>query len=178
MANSATHIQGKTYLRALLPGRNGQCHNARITAQAALIGPWGSIRPYDRGGRDDIITGVSKAFVIQAHSGHGRPHCDLMLEHGSVLVTWQLPVPPAGLEQIESVGARKLPDHRTAYLSYEGPVSGGRGRVDIADEGEYELIADDENHWLIRLNGQIVRGRFELRKRAGQNWTLVRLSTR
>jgi len=123
------------------------------------------------------MTGVPKAFVIQAHSGHGAPHCDLMLERGSALATWQLPLCPEELEQIESVGVRKLPDHRSVYLSYEGPVSGGRGRVEIADEGTYELTAEDEDHWLIHLNGRIVRGRFELRKRAGRHWILVHLST-
>ena len=79
-------------------------------------------------------------FVILRHDSPRGLHYDFMLESGEVLKTWALPellVP--GVELI----AERLPDHRRAYLDYEGPVSGNRGTVERCDQGQYETIADD-----------------------------------
>lgn len=40
------------------------------------------------------------------------------------------------------VVAERLPDHRTAYLEYEGPVSGNRGEVARVAWGECEIALD------------------------------------
>src|SRR4051794_23553598 len=60
-------------------------------------------------------------FVLLRHetpAGSERPtHFDLMLEHNGVLRTWALSgLPAAG----EPLLAEQLPDHRLAYLDYEG----------------------------------------------------------
>ena len=119
---------------------------------------------------------MAKAFVIHLHTGHGPRHYDLMLERGDGLATWQLGGDPAALAAGESMPAARLPDHRRAYLTYEGPVSRGRGQVERIDRGTCELIRADEAHWDIRLEGQRCRGRFELV--AGDDpsepWTLTR----
>lgn len=120
---------------------------------------------------------MSRAFVIHVHSGCGPLHFDLMLEGADALATWQVPLAPAGLGPGESTPARRLPDHRTDYLTYEGPVSRGRGTVARLDGGPYELLAAAEARRLVRLCGEKVRGSFELRRTGpGQDdWTLARL---
>ncbi len=72
----------------------------------------------------------------------GGPHWDLLLErpdaeHEARFATWSLLELPEAWSRalsIESVGhdcveAVPLPDHRTLYLDYEGPISGDRGEV-------------------------------------------------
>ena len=74
---------------------------------------------------------MADAFVIQIHSGCGEPHYDFMLECGEALATWQLARSPEGLAAGGEMPAKKLADHRKAYLICEGPVSRGRGEVNI-----------------------------------------------
>jgi hypothetical protein len=72
---------------------------------------------------------MAQRFVILEHTGHGPDHFDLMLEHPDAerLKTWQLDVWP--LQSGESCPCRELAPHRREYLTYEGEVSGNRGRV-------------------------------------------------
>lgn len=98
-----------------------------------------------------------------------------MLEVGPVLATWQLPVSPVQIGQGQEIPATKLPDHRTAYLEYEGPVSGDRGRVRRLDKGEYELVERREDLWRFRLRGEQVAGDFQLTRQAENSWQLRRL---
>jgi len=72
-------------------------------------------------------------YVILEHD-HPRRHWDLMLEAGEALLTWRLEAWPKDGVRIR---AEPIGDHRTAYLDYEGPVSGNRGRVQRRDEGVY-----------------------------------------
>lgn len=64
-------------------------------------------------------------------------HWDLMLEHGNVLVTFELERLPTGAGEFQ---ARRLPDHRLAYLEYEGHISGNRGQVFRLDRGLYQEV--------------------------------------
>ena len=120
---------------------------------------------------------MSKAFVIQIHSGWGATHYDLMLEVDESLATWQLPRSPLEPGPPAPIAARKLPDHRRAYLTYEGPVSKGRGRVDIMDRGECDLLLRRADRWEFRLLGRVITGRFELARSADdpEQWKLIRL---
>src|SRR5262245_59755815 len=94
-------------------------------------------------------------FVILHHetpADYARPtHFDLMLEHEAVLRTWALEkVPTPG----ETIRAEQLPDHRWAYLEYEGEIAGGRGSVSRVEAGEYEALEATEARFRIRLYGQ------------------------
>ena len=110
-------------------------------------------------------------FVILEHD-HPFLHWDLMLEAGDALRTWRL------LEDLRDfqnpgdlvIAAETLPDHRLAYLDYEGPVSGNRGFVKRWDAGEYELIAEDDSRIRIALSGERIRGEFELRCDDNGDW--------
>ena len=72
-------------------------------------------------------------YVILEHD-HPTRHWDLMLETGESLRTWRLEAWPQDGVQIR---AEPIGEHRLAYLDYEGPVSGNRGRVQRRDEGIY-----------------------------------------
>lgn len=68
-----------------------------------------------------------------------RDHFDWMFSGtGEGLLTWALDRLPDFAEQT----AWRLPDHRIAYLEYEGEVSGDRGSVSRVASGDYELISD------------------------------------
>ena len=75
-------------------------------------------------------------YVILSHD-HPFPHWDFMLEHGDALATWRLLDAPA---PGRTCRAESLPNHRAAYLDYEGPVSGGRGVVARWDHGTYGSV--------------------------------------
>lgn len=130
---------------------------------------------------------MPRAFVIHLHTGHGPPHYDLMFQFGEALATWRVATSPGDLEPGESVPATQLPDHRLAYLTYEGPVSRGRGHVRRVDTGTFEPIRtgpspppDPAGVLLeLRLAGEAVRGRFRLARDDPQaeQWTLTRTTT-
>ena len=103
-------------------------------------------------------------FVVLRHelppdSPRGS-HFDLMLEEGGTLRTWACDQLPA-LGQ--SVTAQRLPDHRLAYLNYEGPVA-GRGEVTRVIAGEYVFVAETEDELLVRLTGENIRALLSIQK--------------
>lgn len=112
---------------------------------------------------------VTGRFVVLRHTlpaDSGRSsHWDLMLEDGEVLRTWELGS-LLFLESAASTGSetlapeappqtpRPLPDHRLAYLDYEGPVSENRGTVMRVAMGVHESVEDTHtNQWTAQLNG-------------------------
>src|SRR3954467_858911 len=99
-------------------------------------------------------------FVILEHqfpAGHERAgHWDFMLEVGSVLKTWDLPRAPS---MGDAIDAEQLPDHRLAYLEFEGAVSGDRGSVRQWDAGTYQAEMVDEHQWRVALYGGRISGR-------------------
>jgi hypothetical protein len=111
-------------------------------------------------------------FVVLTHD-HPVLHWDLMLEHGELLRTWRLMQPPDvdGL-----IDAEALPDHRLAYLDYEGPVSGDRGTVWQWDAGTYEAVESAIDRVLVRLAGRRLCGVASLEQtNSGPAWLFQRL---
>ena len=98
-------------------------------------------------------------FVVLEHETAGGRHWDFMLETGDVLATWALDGPPDAASQI---AARALPDHRKAYLDYEGPVSDNRGSVTQWDAGTYQLEHRSETQLEATLSGTRLDGRATL----------------
>jgi len=97
-------------------------------------------------------------FAILRHEtppGSSRPlHWDLLLEDGDTLLTWALAEPPvAG----RTIAAEALPNHRAAYLDYEGPVSGDRGTVTRWDAGTFQWRRRSGDEIAIELEGRILR---------------------
>ena len=98
-------------------------------------------------------------FVILRHktpADYQRPaHFDLMLEHEGALWTWALEkLPTSG----ETVSAERLPDHRLAYLDYEGGITGGRGQVSRVEAGDFEWIDQTPAALEVRLLGTGISG--------------------
>ncbi len=79
-----------------------------------------------------------------------------MLQQGDVLKTWALSRQP---DHAEPMVAEALPDHRSIYLDYEGPVSGGRGDVTRWDQGEFHWIGQSPDELTLSLSGNRLRGK-------------------
>jgi hypothetical protein len=90
------------------------------------------------------VVGVSARparYVVLCHEAVAQPHYDFMIElsEGGDLPTWRAPRwPPSTGDYFV-----RLPDHRNAYLEYEGPVSGGRGTVRRVAAGACEARLGD-----------------------------------
>lgn len=97
-------------------------------------------------------------FVILEHDWNGI-HYDLMLEQDGILRTWSL---PRMIADGRTIPARALPDHRSAYLDYEGPVSGDRGRVRRVCGGEFDWLERDDHQIEVELRGDQLNGRLVL----------------
>ncbi len=96
-------------------------------------------------------------FVVLQHDSPKGRHWDFMLEHEGKLRTWALAQPP---DSAGPIPAELLPDHRLAYLEYEGPISGDRGNVHRWDKGTYKKVPyPDLPHEVYLLEGTRLRGR-------------------
>jgi hypothetical protein len=94
-------------------------------------------------------------FVILHHDHPRGEHWDFMLESGTTLLTWALPDFPIKDQPME---AERLPDHRIAYLDYEGDVSNDRGVVARVEEGIYEILVLDERSYRLNIRGEKLNG--------------------
>ena len=113
-----------------------------------------------------------KKFVIQEHTTPDGVHWDLMLEMENTLWTWRLNVPPAEIKN-EAIGAERIHDHPLRFLTYEGPVQNGTGRVKIVDKGIYMLLKQTDTALLIDIQGELLSGRPKLSQTDhGSQWKL------
>lgn len=109
-------------------------------------------------------------FVVLRHEtppGYREgSHWDLMLEHNGVLRTWALDHWPV---ENGNTRATDLPDHRLAYLAYEGPVSNSRGEVTRVDQGTFDWQNDAESEITVVLKSEQATYLLELRPIAEEN---------
>jgi hypothetical protein len=70
---------------------------------------------------------------VLRHEGVDRPHFDFLFETspGSMLKTWRLESWP--VRDVQE--AQSIRDHRPAFLTYQGTLTGDRGHVLRVDEG-------------------------------------------
>ncbi len=88
-------------------------------------------------------------------------HWDLLVEQGETLRSWRLLESPSRwvlATTPPTLPADSIPDHRLAYLDYEGPVSRERGTVTRWDAGTFERIEITDDHVRLRLHGGQLRG--------------------
>ena len=192
-------IPGASIQTVNIPRRMSMC-NSRNSALAALPlslrerGLYG--KPIGNGQWTMDNAFMPQRFAILLHSGYGPDHVDFMLEDGLSLATWRLSAEFARLlgdaasqtgagqagttaESAPSISvgtlpARRLGDHRLAYLEYEGPVSLGRGEVRRLDAGTYRTVSRGEDEWAVTLEGGRLRGRICLTRLWGDRWQLTR----
>jgi hypothetical protein len=106
-------------------------------------------------------------FAVLDHD-HPFPHWDFLLEAGDVLRSWRLLAEPA---RGRTIAAQPLPDHRTLYLDYEGPLSGGRGRVVRWDNGVYEGQKWTDEEIRVQLAGRRIVGLVVMRRLSSDSWS-------
>ena len=90
-------------------------------------------------------------FVVLRHAGVPEPHFDLLLEFepDRPVRTWRSPVwPITGRTRLTP-----LAPHRSDYLDYEGPVSGGRGHVQRVARGTFSFKTPDPQTWEVAVTG-------------------------
>ncbi len=98
-------------------------------------------------------------------------HWDLMLESGDTLLTWRLDKNPAEIDG--PAEALRIFDHPLKFLTYEGPVNKGKGRVQIADAGTYEIMHKNGERIELDLLGEILKGKFSLTRVEDDRWQLA-----
>lgn len=100
-------------------------------------------------------------FVILHHRQEAGEHWDLMLERGEVLWTWRLARDPLDPKNYP-IPAERIGDHRKAYLTFEGAISGGRGTVRRVEEGASAGESNGSDDLCFRLTGTSLSGRFRV----------------
>jgi hypothetical protein len=124
---------------------------------------------------------VMPRFVILLHEMPGdsaRPtHWDLMLEDDAILLTWALEAFP---EQGLVSRAQSLPDHRPAYLTYQGPVSHNRGSVTRWEQGEFRWLQRSSQTLRIQVSGQRLDGQICMTRNdpLAEDWQIVYLGAK
>ena len=121
-------------------------------------------------------------FVVQEHTTPEGIHWDLMLEQDGSLITFRLEDPPAywltrSGEACPPRTAIRIFDHPMRFLTYEGPVQKGTGKVRIADRGQYELRQQNDRLLNFHLHGALLRGSFTLTRTEGDQWRLAAQDT-
>lgn len=109
--------------------------------------------------------GLHSRFIILRHETPPEferdSHWDLMLECDGELLTWAISrLPHIDFQTL----AERLPNHRIAYLDYEGPVSGDRGNVKRHECGEFSWIVKSDVFMSVELEGNSLKGTLELRR--------------
>jgi len=104
----------------------------------------------------------------------GSAHVDWMLatdpQGERPLITFRLPGRVDELESGQVMEAHRIVDHRPAYLTYEGPVSGDRGTVRRLRGGVVRTIEHGEETWSVEVlweegGGAQIRQRLRIEQR-------------
>jgi hypothetical protein len=109
-------------------------------------------------------------FAVLRHEGIADPHFDLLVEvnRERMLLAWRCPQwPPQG-----EVVLHRLPDHRRIYLTYEGPVSAGRGSVTRVAAGQCRMLAQTPAHLKLKLVENSRAATFSLAHQTDDRWLL------
>ncbi len=91
------------------------------------------------------------------------------------MATWRLaawPVGPAG-----RIAAERIADHRWHYITYEGPVGGGRGTVRRLDRGELRIVEQTKDGLVVELFGEVAAGVWRLTRIADPRWELSAIAS-
>ncbi len=110
-------------------------------------------------------SGKKLIFVIHKHQA-SHLHWDLRLEMEGVLASWAVPKEPPTEKGIKRLAVH-VEDHPLEYAKFKGVIPKGNygaGKVEIWDNGTYELKNKDGKKIEFVLNGKKLQGNFILIK--------------
>lgn len=116
-------------------------------------------------------------FVVQRHHA-SHLHYDFRLEMDGVLKSWAVPKEPSDDTEVKRL-AIQVEDHDLAYAGFEGVIEGGSygaGRVEIWDNGQYEMVEQSDGFFRFILKGRRMQGPWKLIRtnfKPGDNWLLA-----
>ena len=120
-------------------------------------------------------------FVIQHHlSSH--EHYDFRIEMDGTLKSWAVPKEPP-----TEIGYRRLAvavdDHDLSYADFEGKIPEGQygaGTVKMWDRGNYDIIEQKKDKFVLKLRGKKMNGEYVLvkMKLGNKNWLLFKTEKR
>lgn len=102
-------------------------------------------------------------FVIHEHWAT-QHHFDFRLEMDGVLKSWAVPKGPPTEPRIKRL-AMQVDDHPLEYGSFQGTIPEGQygaGKVEIWDQGEYQLLEQAPRKLRFTLHGKKLEGEYEL----------------
>ncbi|MCP3905757.1 MAG: hypothetical protein GY715_19190 [Planctomycetes bacterium] len=104
--------------------------------------------------RDEDET-VRSTVLLNHVLPDGTEHVDWMIaiddEHRQPLISFRLHRRLDDLAPGESMAVERTPDHRPAYLTHEGPVSGGRGTVRRLRAGRVVAWRETGRTWTVEI---------------------------
>jgi DNA ligase D-like protein (predicted 3'-phosphoesterase) len=111
-------------------------------------------------------------YVVQEHHA-SHLHWDLRLEMDGVLKSWAVPKEPSTNQTVKRL-AVMVEDHPLEYAKFEGTISDGNygaGTVKIWDRGTFEIIEKTDNGFVVKINGNKLKGTYVLFKfKPPKNW--------
>ena len=119
---------------------------------------------------------AERRCVLLRHERCEHPHYDLMIEDPDrpagegALATWRIETPSWEWAAAGELPLDRIADHRRAYLSREGWLSGGRGYVRRVDEGTAIVQAWEADRATIELRLDRFIGTVRLQRLKGDRW--------
>jgi DNA ligase D-like protein (predicted 3'-phosphoesterase) len=105
----------------------------------------------------------SKKLIYVIHKHHASHlHYDLRLEMNGVLKSWAIPKQPPRVKGLKRL-AIQVEDHPVSYANFEGTIPEGHygaGKVEIWDNGTYELIGKKKDLIEIKIYGKKLTGEY------------------
>jgi DNA ligase D-like protein (predicted 3'-phosphoesterase) len=111
-------------------------------------------------------------YIIHEHHAT-HLHWDLRLEMERVLKSWAIPKEPSSNPSVKRL-AVLVEDHPLDYANFEGVIPKGQygaGTVKIWDKGTFEILEKTDKGFVIKINGNKLKGTFILFKfKPPNNW--------
>ncbi|MCK4873111.1 MAG: hypothetical protein KAS72_10330 [Phycisphaerales bacterium] len=113
---------------------------------------------------------MRRTVVLRHDVPNGSFHFDWLIAmraaEGAELRAFRLDTPAHRLPPGKIIAAEQLPDHRAAYLRYEGPVSGDRGHVRRVASGWADVRCERPNLLEIVVRWDVARAGCDRGRRA------------
>ncbi len=114
-----------------------------------------------------IVKRSSKQLIFTIHKHlASHLHWDLRLEMNGVLKSWAVPKQPPKSKGIKRL-AIQVEDHPMEYAKFHGTIPEGNygaGKVEIWDNGKYNLIEKTSKKIIFELHGKKLSGKYCLIK--------------